>query len=741
MFLMQPTPKRIARAILFLIIFLSFCTMTLQASAEESLLISLEYSSDFINSMTREFKIDSSTQDNLKIINSNQVETFTIDIPQLERKDRSIIVFLPTGYFSGNSSYPVLYVQGAQDLFMHSGVSDSDWYVDESLLQFYSSGFSKDFIIVGIPSDPIHYWDEYSPWVNDNMYLWMDPYDANRIEGGQGDAYLQFLTQTLKPVIDERYRTLENQENTGIAGYQMGGLISLYAGLTMPEIFSTAMALSPSVWFAEAGGLWLSNNRLLQLINDQRATPNVTFHLDIAKKDKTTELVVRPVIYDDQNQKISFPQAYLEGTQATIKGLINSGLPKNNISGSLTNPDQWSYLIEESLERDNLAGFVYYFPLFSNPPVPPQITSVSATTFVIDHNNEFTFTTISSSIPTISYTGTLPVGVSFMDNEDGTATLSYSATGLDVVGVYPITISADNGTPPAAIQYFELRIASPSGLACPTNDSCILSFDMPMTPFLSRTRTIWVYLPPNYNTGGEKYQVIYLTDAQHIFGSEIGVPLESIWDLTFDETLDDLYDQTGTGTIAVAIEYDADYPWDEYSPWNNSYMSYWIGSNSQNFRGVGNSFLNFIVYELKPTIDSSYRTRTEREYTAIGGGSRCGLFAIYAGLREPTVFSKVMALSPAIWLANNSTNFWYTNNGLKLWFDNNRAPTDVRYYQYVGTSEGLMYHYADGVNLVKNELIKDGVMTIETYVNPGGTHHPGVWAPFVDDALKWLGFY
>ena len=740
MFLLQPTLRRKTRTILCLIIFLSFCTPTLQASAEEKALLPSEDTSNFTNSLNREILIKSTAPENLAIIDSNHIETFTIDIPQLDKNDRTIVVYLPSGYFLDNSSFPVLYVQGAQDFFMHSGASDSDWHLNESLFQFYSSGFVNEFIIVGISSDPIHFWDEYSPWVNDDMYLWLDPYESNRVEGGDGDAYLEFLIQTLKPAIDDRYRTLENQENTGIAGYQMGGLISIYAGLTRSDIFSKVIALSPSLWFAEGGGKWLLNNQLLQLISDQGASKDVTFLLDIAEEDKTTELVVKPIIYNEYDQKISFPQAYFEGTQAFVKELINSGLPKTNISGSLDNPDQWSYWIEDSLERENTEGFSYFFPVFLKPSIPPQITSVSATTFVIDHNNEFTITTISSPIPTISYSGTLPEGVTFTDNKDGTATLSYAATGLDVVGVYPITIKADNGIPPTADQNFELRIASPSGLACPTNDSCILSFDMPMTPFLSRSRTIWVYLPPNYNTSAENYQVIYLPDAQHVFGWQINAPLEPIWDLQFDETLDDLYAQSGKGIIAVGIEFDANYPWDEYSAWDNFYMSYWI-EQPENFRGVGNSFLNFIVYELKPMIDSSYRTKPEREFTAIGGGSRCGLFALYAGLREPTVFSKVMSLSPAIWLANNSTNFWYTNNGLRIWFDNNNSPTNVRYFLFVGTNEGEKYHYDDGVYRVEFELNKDGVTTFEKIVKTGGTHYPGVWAPYVDDALKWLGLY
>jgi hypothetical protein len=60
---------------------------------------------------------------------------------------------------------------------------------------------------------------------------------------------------------------------------------------------------------------------------------------------------------------------------------------------------------------------------------------------------------------------------------------------------------------------------------------------------------------------------------------------------------------------------------------------------------------------------------------------------------------------------------------------------------YYGTNEGELYHYDDGVILTDFELKKDGVNTSIIDSNLGGTHHPGVWAPYVDDALKWLGFY
>ncbi|MHA1280193.1 MAG: hypothetical protein ACTSQ8_23640 [Candidatus Helarchaeota archaeon] len=55
--------------------------------------------------------------------------------------------------------------------------------------------------------------------------------------------------------------------------------------------------------------------------------------------------------------------------------------------------------------------------------------------------------------------------------------------------------------------------------------------------------------------------------------------------------------------------------------------------------------------DLKNKIDSDYHTfaisgdkELERENTAIGGGSRYGLFALYAGLTKPDIFSKVMSM-------------------------------------------------------------------------------------------------
>ena len=56
----------------------------------------------------------------------------------------------------------------------------------------------------------------------------------------------------MKPLVDERFRTLPDRAHTGIAGSSLGGLISLYAFFDQPDVFGFTAALSPALWFANA---------------------------------------------------------------------------------------------------------------------------------------------------------------------------------------------------------------------------------------------------------------------------------------------------------------------------------------------------------------------------------------------------------------------------------------------------------------------------------------------------------
>ncbi len=92
----------------------------------------------------------------------------------------------------------------------------------------------------------------------------------------------------------------------------------------------------------------------------------------------------------------------------------------------------------------------------------PTITSGNSTTFVEGTPGSFTVTTTGSPTPTLSESGSLPNGVTFQDNGDGTGTLGGTPT---AGGAFSITIMATNGVAPDASQTFTLTVNLASAMA------------------------------------------------------------------------------------------------------------------------------------------------------------------------------------------------------------------------------------------------------------------------------------
>ena len=85
------------------------------------------------------------------------------------------------------------------------------------------------------------------------------------------------------------------------------------------------------------------------------------------------------------------------------------------------------------------------------------ITSGNVTTFTVGQAGTFTVTTAGSPTPSLSETGALPGGVTFVDNGNGTATLA-GTPASSTAGSYPLSITATNGVPPDAVQSFTLTV-------------------------------------------------------------------------------------------------------------------------------------------------------------------------------------------------------------------------------------------------------------------------------------------
>lgn len=168
------------------------------------------------------------------------------NMPQLN-KTRRIWIYLPQGYSKTKKHYPVIYMHDGQNLFDDFTSGFGEWGVDECLDSMTKKG-RQACIVVGIDNG-IDRMSEYNPY---EFILPGRGGDSSRKFLAQGTEYVNFITETLKPFIDAKYRTLPTAENTIIAGSSMGGLISYYAILTHTDVFGKAGIFSPAFWTAPA---------------------------------------------------------------------------------------------------------------------------------------------------------------------------------------------------------------------------------------------------------------------------------------------------------------------------------------------------------------------------------------------------------------------------------------------------------------------------------------------------------
>lgn len=176
-------------------------------------------------------------------------------IPQLNRH-RRIWIYLPASYQrTQGKRYPVLYMNDGQNLFNLQTAPFGEWGVDEALDSLQRKT-GKECIVVGIDHGGSKRLNEYNPYNNDSFGV------------GEGRAYTAFVAETLKPYIDKHYRTLTDVGNTFIAGSSMGGLISLYAAISYPNVFGSAGIFSPAFWIspqmytAVADSKWSTKKRM-----------------------------------------------------------------------------------------------------------------------------------------------------------------------------------------------------------------------------------------------------------------------------------------------------------------------------------------------------------------------------------------------------------------------------------------------------------------------------------------------
>ena len=161
--------------------------------------------------------------------------------------DQRFTIWLPPGYDAGEQRYPVLYMHDGHNLFdLKNSNFNKIWAADKAMLAVVATGTVEPHIIIGIwaPGPDRH--RQYLPrslydMTSGNLRQQLDGMTAG---GVISQHYLEWIAGPLKTWVDASFRTRPGRDDTAIVGSSMGGLMSCYAFLEMPEVFGRAGCVS-----------------------------------------------------------------------------------------------------------------------------------------------------------------------------------------------------------------------------------------------------------------------------------------------------------------------------------------------------------------------------------------------------------------------------------------------------------------------------------------------------------------
>jgi predicted alpha/beta superfamily hydrolase len=239
-------------------------------------------------------------------------------------------------------------------------------------------------------------------------------------------------------------------------------------------------------------------------------------------------------------------------------------------------------------------------------------------------------------------------------------------------------------------------------------------------PPLGDRRTLRIRLPGGYQTGTQRFSVLYMFDGQNLFDAATSFAGE--WKV--DETLSELEKEGKVPpTIVVGIDNAGADRLTEYSPYSDPRIPH----------PAGRAFADWLVGTLKPWVDGRYRTLADPAHTAVAGSSMGALIAVATAQFHPGVFGQVAGFSGAYWIGARGLLADLAAGG----FD-----PKTRVYLDVGTKEAgpedenrqMVQDSRD----VATALTAAGVSQLRLVVDEGAAHNEGAWARRFGPAYQWL---
>jgi enterochelin esterase-like enzyme len=208
-------------------------------------------------------------------------------------REMNVQIYLPDGYETSPSTYPVLYDTNSFFCFTY------DCGTVELLTR---SSDMPGMIVVGVP--PL-----------ENGYVPV-PYEERGEKPRTADLSLKFFKEDLIPFVEKNYRTNDFRV---LYGHSVGGLFTMYALFNYPELFTAYIAGSP--WFQTNNQYWLKNIEKMAKVRD---LSDKFLFMTVGKEeaqltiDTFTELEkwMNSQSFDD----LSWKSAWVEGDHGSMVG-------------------------------------------------------------------------------------------------------------------------------------------------------------------------------------------------------------------------------------------------------------------------------------------------------------------------------------------------------------------------------------------------------------------------------------
>ncbi|MDC0708412.1 alpha/beta hydrolase-fold protein [Stigmatella sp. ncwal1] len=253
----------------------------------------------------------------------------------------------------------------------------------------------------------------------------------------------------------------------------------------------------------------------------------------------------------------------------------------------------------------------------------------------------------------------------------------------------------------------------------------IVYLDVTPTNSALEPRKVIIWLPPDYKDNStRRYPVLYMHDGQNLMDASTSFAGE--WGV--DETAQRLVQEGLVEPLIIVGVYNTEDRIAEYTHVPDP-PKYEQG-------GLADAYGQFLVEQLKPQIDSTYRTKPEGAYTGLAGSSLGGLVSLYLGMKYPNTFTRLGVVSPSVWWADQ--DIVTRVNALP-------AKLPLRIWEDIGTEEGDSTQEetetVEDAQALRAALVGKGWVEgtdLKYTVIEGGRHNEKDWAARFDDILQFL---